>query len=269
MDRARDSTQSQSHFLGIYALVLVAIMMMFHGTVQASEQPFEDPYPIYERAEKSQVIADKRELFNQALALYRVLEESHPSAKLLLNIGNCYGQLENYPSAIFYYERALKLQPRNEKIQANLQQVRTLSKIDLPSPNPLKIALLEPFFSLSEKLAFLVGILACGVVLGSMYIWSRWKICKRVAQWLAGLAVLATLNILCTYYLISYEGVLMSSTLLRCDAGEHYAKVLENPLSAGSKVNILQAQTEWVEVSTEEGAKGYVPQRVVCIIPES
>jgi tetratricopeptide (TPR) repeat protein len=248
--------------------VLLATMVLSQGLAHASEQTFEDPYSIYERAEKSQIVADKRELFNQALALYRALEKAQPSAKLLLNIGNCYGQLENYPSAIFYYERALKLQPRNEKIRANLQQIRALAKIDVPSADPLKIALLEPFFSLREKLFFFIEMLIASVIIGSLHIWGRWKACKRGAQWCAGLAILVAINVLCTHYFIPAEGVLMRSTLLRCDAGEHYAKVLENPLIAGSKVNILQAQQDWMEVSTPEGVKGYVSQKTLCIIPE-
>jgi tetratricopeptide (TPR) repeat protein len=63
--------------------------------------------------------------YRQALALYDSVNTTHTSAALLFNIGNCWSKLDDTPHAILYYERALRLAPGAEDIQANLDQART------------------------------------------------------------------------------------------------------------------------------------------------
>jgi tetratricopeptide (TPR) repeat protein len=63
--------------------------------------------------------------YRQALALYDSVNVTHTSASLLFNIGNCWSKLDDTPHAILFYERALRLAPGAEDIQANLDLART------------------------------------------------------------------------------------------------------------------------------------------------
>lgn len=71
--------------------------------------------------------------FENAVSLYeKVIKEGHTSSELYYNLGNAYYKLDNFPLAILYYERALKLEPGNEDIVYNLKVANNqiIDKID-------------------------------------------------------------------------------------------------------------------------------------------
>lgn len=63
----------------------------------------------------------KVEDYNRALGVYLALEEKGlVSSDLYFNLGNCYYKLNKVAPAIYYYEKALKVDPANEDAQHNL-----------------------------------------------------------------------------------------------------------------------------------------------------
>ena len=62
--------------------------------------------------------------YAEALALYDSVANDHSSTTLFYNIGNCHFKLGDVPHAILYYERALRLSPGDEDVQANLDLAR-------------------------------------------------------------------------------------------------------------------------------------------------
>src|SRR5690606_5719538 len=64
-----------------------------------------------------------------------VLDAGYVSASLYYNIGNAYYKLDDIPSALLYYEKALRLAPGDEDIRFNIQlaSLKTVDKIeDIP-----------------------------------------------------------------------------------------------------------------------------------------
>ena len=60
-------------------------------------------------------------VYDSALMFYHAIEEAgFTSDRLLYNMGNTYFKLKDYPHAILYYEKALKLNPSDEAIRHNL-----------------------------------------------------------------------------------------------------------------------------------------------------
>jgi len=67
-----------------------------------------------------------QKLYNDAISYYKkVIEHGFESAPLYYNMGNAYFRLNDMPPAILYYEKALKLDPDNEDIMANLNIANT------------------------------------------------------------------------------------------------------------------------------------------------
>lgn len=56
-----------------------------------------------------------------SMAYQKVLDEGYHSAELYYNLGNTFYKLNDMPSAILYYEKALKLDPSNENVLFNLK----------------------------------------------------------------------------------------------------------------------------------------------------
>ena len=81
--------------------------------------------------EANQYYADGK--YNEAIAAYEeVLAGNYESAALYFNLGNAYFKVNNIPSAIWNYEKALKLDPTDEDIRFNLDLAnsRMIDKIE-------------------------------------------------------------------------------------------------------------------------------------------
>ena len=60
--------------------------------------------------------------YGQALTFYNsIVDAGMESADLYYNMGNTYYKMKDYPHAILYYEKALKLNPGDEDIRVNLE----------------------------------------------------------------------------------------------------------------------------------------------------
>ena len=69
--------------------------------------------------------------FNKAVELYLSIEnEGVESADLYFNLGNCYYKMNKVAPSIYYYEKALKLDPIHEDAQFNLAFAKRMT-IDL------------------------------------------------------------------------------------------------------------------------------------------
>ena len=72
------------------------------------------------------------QLYNQskydsaALLYQNIIDGGYQSPELYYNLGNTYYKLEEIPTAILYYEKALKLDPNDENIVHNLKLCNTM-----------------------------------------------------------------------------------------------------------------------------------------------
>lgn len=93
--------------------------------------------------------------YAQALHLYDSIAIGQVSAALYFNIGNCHMKLGDIPHAVLNYERAIRLEPGAEDIQANLDYARS-KVVDRVNELP-------------------------ALTLGSL--WDQWRGGKDVDQW--------------------------------------------------------------------------------------
>lgn len=92
---------------------IIAILLLFLSIgnyAQTPEALFSEANTFY-----------KVEDYNRALGVYLALEEKGlESSELYFNLGNCYYKLNKVAPAIYYYEKALKVDPTNEDALHNL-----------------------------------------------------------------------------------------------------------------------------------------------------
>lgn len=228
----------------------------------------------YAAGEKSTTIASRTENFNKALVGFQKLEEEfkpvNGTGKLYFNLGNTFYQLEQYPWAILNYYRALKLMPREDKVRQNLSIA--LSKVQQPMPSPpsiwQKLFLTNVFLSVPETLQLLALFTLICLIIASLMIWTP-------SRWLTPLLLLALCPLLyfassLVYqrYFAPLEAVIVKATPIYRDAGTQYARVQEEPLAGGQKVEILQLlpKDQWVKVSLPQGTIGYIPLENLRVI---
>jgi tetratricopeptide (TPR) repeat protein len=91
----------------------VTILLLFLSFAMYSQAPnklFAEANTFYKEAN-----------YNRALGVYLAIEEEgFISSGLYYNLGNCYYKLNKVAPAIYYYEKALKINPLNEDAQYNL-----------------------------------------------------------------------------------------------------------------------------------------------------
>ena len=74
--------------------------------------------------------------YSQAAAVYSsILKSGKESSALYYNLGNTYYKLNNVPESIYYYEKALQLDPENADAKNNLIFANQM-KIDAITPLP-------------------------------------------------------------------------------------------------------------------------------------
>lgn len=224
-------------------------------------------------AEKSKSLGQRKEGFNTALKIWMELErEWQPydgNGEIYYNIANANYQLAEYPWAIYYYYRALALNPRNVDASSNLkiaqEKLSLLSSQENQNHQPF---LFHRLFSLPERLVgfalFTFGTLA----FASCLVWFPGKMLKALfaASSFASLLFLAS----CLYsrYVEPIEAVLIHPAVLYRDAGTQYAKVKDEPLQAGLKVEVLEVDGNgvWLKVRLADGIFGFLSGDAVRLI---
>jgi tetratricopeptide (TPR) repeat protein len=231
-------------------------------------------YAEYVKGETAAALGERQDAFNRALALYTSFESEYQPAfgngKLYFNIANSYYQVSEYPWAILYYYRAHALMPRSKKVADNLEIA--LKKLRI-SPKEKKSVFNKIFFfhtdlSLPERLRAFFILSLFGILFSSLYIWKNKQWLKRGAILAAILSGVVLCSLGYSHYIAATEGVMVKSSALYRDAGPQYAKVVEEPILSGVKVEILDTAEggKWLKIFTPEGILGYVPQESIRII---
>lgn len=213
--------------------------------------------------------------YAKALALYDSVNAEQNSAALLFNIGNCHMKLGDVPHAVLYFERASRLQPGTEDIQANLDYARS-QVVD--RVNEL------PAFTLGSTWDRLRGgkdvdqwarrsLWACILLFAfaTAVVFVRNNAWRRV---LIGCAVLSLFLTVLSVGLASYR---VSEITDRSQAIIMLPKVdvLGEPrqgattvfvLHEGTKVGVLNEENGWYEVKLSSGSVGWAPPGALVVI---
>ena len=229
--------------IGAIGFILVSVLgSLFEGDPTPYLQGIQNDYKAGEKAKSP---LERKEAFNHSLESLLTLEEKYAptygNGLLYLEIGNNFFQLGEYPRAILYYNRAIALRPRDNvapKLLGAAQSKLNISEIKNGSLFK-KIFFINGIFSIPERLQLftLFGLIALAAA--SAYLWLKrdWIYKTFIIVLLASSFIL--LGLLADYYFSPIEGVIVRSSSLYRDAGEQYAKVVDDPLSSGQKVAVL------------------------------
>jgi len=204
----------------------------------------------------------------RALQLYDSLNGAWTSPALLFNIGNCHFKLNDVPRAILYYERALRLAPGAEDIQANLDLAR-MQAVD--RVNELPAFTLGGFW---ERLRGGRDIdqwarRSLGASLLLFVLLSAWALVRR-RPWRNVLLGASALTFVVTAGCIalaayrvqeatdSSQAIIMSPKVdVRSEPRDGATTLFV--LHEGTKVTILQDENGWSEVRLPNGNVGWMP----------
>ena len=218
----------------------------------------------------------QQEQFQEAIKNYlEIIKNGYESWQLYYNLGSAYYKTGDFGRAILNYERALKLNPKNEDIQFNLQ-VANLSVVD-------KITIPPQFFISKwlSDLKALLGIQALTFLAVGFYLITILLIILKIfvrkarAQRLLTVLLVPLLILLVTVSFIliarinennstNYAIVLVDKVDVLSSPEEQGTELFS--LHKGVKFKVDELQNEWAKIRLADGKIGWVRRDVFEVI---
>lgn len=208
-------------------------------------------------------------LFTNAVDLYKqVLTSGNESWELYYNLGNSYFKMNDFASAILYYEKAKKLNPGNEDINFNLKVTngKIADKIE-PLPEMFYkrwYRNLVELFSIDNwaRITILAFILSLSFAL--IYVMSQRVYLRKMGFW-AGIMFfilsLLTVHLSVQNYKTlqnNTEAIIFAPTVtIKSSPDEKSIDLFV--LHEGTKVQILDNIGNWYEIRIINGSVGWLP----------
>ncbi len=214
--------------------------------------------------------------YKEAISCYqKLINEGNKSYELYFNLGNSYYRNKELGYAIYYYELARKLNPNDQDVQINLgiAAAKTLDKIDAKEnffinavkSNVVNVVSTDSWAWFSVLLAFIT------CVLFFIFIHSRIMILKRVSflfSIVGGIALIAVYlfgnSALNSKKENKFAIVLLKE--IKITNEPNAGATMKFALHEGTKVRIVEANSDWVLIKLDNGNEGWVKQTEVGII---
>jgi len=205
--------------------------------------------------------------FKGALACYKkIADNGIVDGEVYYNLGNAYFKTGNLSKAILYYERALKLLPRDREIRENLNYSRSLTADKQIMENSgfvnLLLSGMDGYLSMNELTVvalFIYFIVFCFLLL---YIFLPPSFALHIKIALLSLVIpfiffSLSLGIRIHTHETMKGGIIMSREVkARSGPGDDYTEVFS--IHSGSTVFLRNSQGDWSQIILINGYSGWV-----------
>lgn len=257
----RDLILNNKAFMFFYIVMCLGI----YAYGQTAEETFEKANQAYNNG-----------LFQEAIQGYEaILSEGKQSEVLYYNLGNSYYQLKRVGPAVYYYEKALWINPNYADAQYNLSFAENM-KIDAIEPLPQ--TQLQKYhrkilrmFSLNSW-AILSLIFVWGTLLFfGLFRYVQHSRSKRVYFGLSILSLILSLNGLyfswqsdISRYSPSYAILWDTKVQVQSEPNQRSEFLFE--IHEGTKVQVLDALESWQQIQLANGSVGWVKNAQLVVI---
>ena len=237
----------------IFSLLLVSVL----GFAQ-NDALFEQGKENYKNAKFSEAVTNWK----------KIVDNGQQSAELYFNLGNAHYKLNNIGPSIYYYEKALQLDPNDSDIKTNLAFAQN-ARIDVIEPLP------KTFFSrwnntISGIFTYngwavisVIGILLF-VLLFLLYWFSTSETKKRFYFSTSLLSIVVCIAALVMAFQTYTDFNQNKPAIIFAEATEVKSEPTMGSESAfelheGTKVQIINKDQNWVRIELADGKDGWMP----------
>lgn len=214
--------------------------------------------------------------YDSAALIYQsIIDSGYQSPELYYNLGNTYYKLQEIPSAILYYEKAVKLNPSDENIKYNLDLCNTLipDRIEVIP----RLFFIEWYHSLYnyfpvDTWAYIgLSLFALFCVLLLFYFLSSKVFIKKMGFWTATFLLgLSLFSFFLTYQkyasFIQHEEAIIFIPSITVKSSPAKNSVDLFVIHEGTKVTILDQVGLWIEIKIQNGSTGWIESQNLQII---
>lgn len=210
----------------------------------------------------------KNEKFDEAAKKYLQIESrGYKSSELFYNLGNTYYKLNKVGPSIYYYEKALKLNPLNEDVKNNLVFAKRLALDNIEElPKTVFQKLNQKYLQqLSYNQWAIVTVVFCflGSLFFLLFYLSRISSRKRLSFILSVLSfLLLIISFAITYNQYSFEQNNKDAIVFAEETTIRNAPTLNSEdiftLHEGTKVIVLDEIDDWKKIKIADGKLGWI-----------
>ncbi|MDR0363832.1 MAG: tetratricopeptide repeat protein [Bacteroidales bacterium] len=209
-------------------------------------------------------------MYHDALEYYKYINDTLglESAALYYNMGNSAFKMNDLPLAILFYEKALKINPKDEDALFNLglSNSRIPDKIEVvPEVLPVRwYKAVVSIFTPNQWAYCAIMLLATALILIGLYFLARSIVIRQLGFW-AGVVLL----LLCifsfivagqaTYNQVSHETAIVFSPSVTIKSSPEGSSTDLFVLHEGTKVWILESLNDWHKIKIANGSVGWIP----------
>ncbi|MBZ9730275.1 tetratricopeptide repeat protein [Salegentibacter sp. JZCK2] len=206
--------------------------------------------------------------FETAIAKYEeILDNGETSAAVYYNLGNAHYKLNNVAPSIYYYEKALQLNPTDEDVQNNIEFARSMTIDEIPVNEETgfqkSVNQFISTFTYNTWAYLSIALSIIFVILFLFYYFSRKPIIKRS---LFGAAVFVfLLGGISVFFAFHQQEIQFNNQFAIIFADE--AEVKNEPsqrgdaafnLHEGTKARVLEDYQGWVKIELSNGTQGWI-----------
>jgi tetratricopeptide (TPR) repeat protein len=208
--------------------------------------------------------------YTEAISIYeQLIEQGVYNDVIFYNLGNAYFENGDLGRAILNYQRAVKLNPRDEDIQNNLAVARALSTeiYPLEPSNPMEYITEVTSSWLSVNEIAILALIIWFLLLFLLMIWISLKPGKNRSGVQYGIVITFFLMVMIGLTLVSRiyidqtrpDGIIVAQSVIISSLPDENSGT-EFQLYSGAKVTVLDTQDEWVLMTIPgEVIEGWIP----------
>ena len=251
------------------ARIIRITLLLIIGCMAASESMAQKPEELMAKANSLY----KECAYDSAAVVYEsIINKGYSSATLYYNMGNTYYKLKNYPMAILYYEKSLKLDPNNEDTKHNIEIAKAFvsDKIEAVPDFFLKIWWNKLSNSLSMTTWSVLTLIILGMLLICLYFYltSRTRTLKKSMFFSSLILIIMTI---CSFsisskkhnYIKSHNEAIIVTPTITVKSSPSVSSVDLFVLHEGSKVKILDSTDNWDKIKIANGSIGWLPSSTI------
>lgn len=206
-----------------------------------------------------------------------ILKNGRHSAELYFNLGNCHYKLDEIGPSIYYYEKALLLEPNDQEIKNNLgfaQNMRLDAIDEMPKTAMARlhdsiVLALSPdqwgYLAVGMIVLFVLGFIIYYILYSARY--------KRISFIVANTALFISIFSVVMGYMGSRNQGLKNPAIIferevviTSEPNERSEKVFA--LHEGTKVNVLESLEDWSKIRIADGQTGWMPSESLKLLKD-
>lgn len=216
--------------------------------------------------------------YSEAIAAYMsILDKEKHSAELYYNIANAHYKLNNVAPSIYYYEKALALNPDDKDILNNIAYAKNMT-IDAIEVVP-EVGFSKLIKTLANSMSFdnwaklSVALVILFVILFLAYYFALSSVKKRFAFIVSmSSLILACLTLTFAFYKYNLyqkdQPAIVFAKQSQIKSEPNLRSVVSFEIHEGTKVQVIDTVSNWKKIKLSDGKTGWVPNEDIKMIKD-